>query len=717
MSFARAALDYAARGWLVFPLRPGRKEPFHGRGLYTATRDTTKIDLLWDEKPTANIGIRTGTLVVIDVDSIEALKSLHALGPLPRTLMAKTGKGLHLYFSNPGDEIRNSQGRIADGIDVRGEGGYVLAPPSVHPSGAVYTWLDPKAEVVPLPDWLRALAMPTEPYYQLATPTNTLIDSDRAERIVQTKLTALTLAPSGQKHGALLDASMAIAGLVKAGHSDEPTMTKAMLDALARNEDPPANWANARATIRSAFEKATPTVEALEREDLAHTEAAFGRRFAKTHHGDLRYVMDLKVWAYREGPLWRIAYPGEDPIPHATAMIQEIMDNPPIKEDFDPAEWRKNLKKFHSHRSLSAILAVAKRQPCLATTRAAFDQDPHVLGTPEGPIDVRTGAPTNALTTLRTGIGTNKAIAGPQWRAALDTWTGGDKDLQGYLARVFGSCLIRRPMDEHFWVLRGDGANGKSAFLRLIALTMGDYAGPIMSDFLVKGQNSPHTSAIGGLVGKGLVYCEEMASGTKLSMDRIKLYCGVNKVRVQLGMGAPFQMVSPTWKLVITTNHDPIVQDRTKGARRRYTVVPFDHPVPKGDPAFVDNLFAAEGPAIFQWLLDGCQAYIRSGLGRCAAIERRTAEAHEDEEQGSEEQDLDEFLATRTIQGPDLDIKFSLLYTVYREAGGSMSKNLLARKLKARGYPAIFKGDTSISYRKGLGLPEEIARQYQVRFS
>ncbi|MDQ3785195.1 MAG: bifunctional DNA primase/polymerase [Actinomycetota bacterium] len=156
-----AALGYAHRGWRVFPLQgiadgactckrdecssPG-KHPLVRRGLYEGTTDTTKIQSWWHRWPHANIGIATGPdsgLIVIDVDLPKAEASLQRLEELRQqltpTLTARTGGGgLHLYFRHPERTLPNTTGRLPGleealpGIDVRAEGGYVVAPPSDH---------------------------------------------------------------------------------------------------------------------------------------------------------------------------------------------------------------------------------------------------------------------------------------------------------------------------------------------------------------------------------------------------------------------------------------------------------------------------------------------------------------------------------------------------------------------------------------------------------
>jgi len=139
------------------------------RGLYGATTEEGVIRRWWSWWPNANVAIRTGAasgLVVVDVDvdrgaeaSLDVLVARY--GPLPAGRVVRTGAGRHLYFAHPGGVVRNDAGRrLGPGLDVRGDGGYVLAPPARHWSGAVYEVAGSPTEIPPLPGWLTGLLRP-----------------------------------------------------------------------------------------------------------------------------------------------------------------------------------------------------------------------------------------------------------------------------------------------------------------------------------------------------------------------------------------------------------------------------------------------------------------------------------------------------------------------------------------------------------------------------
>lgn len=146
----QAARGYAARGWSVIPMQPHGKRPiiaWRDAQQHAASAET--IDSWFTRWPDANVGIVTGRvsgLVVVDVDaqhggpaSVAGVEA--ARGPLPRTVEAQTGGGgRHLYYAHPGTPVANRVA-IRPGIDLRGDGGCVVAPPSIHPNGRRYAWV------------------------------------------------------------------------------------------------------------------------------------------------------------------------------------------------------------------------------------------------------------------------------------------------------------------------------------------------------------------------------------------------------------------------------------------------------------------------------------------------------------------------------------------------------------------------------------------------
>lgn len=195
------AVSYAVeRGWSVFPVHgiddagnctcgktdcksPG-KHPTTPNGLKAATKDERGIALMF--KQGNNIAVVTGEpsgIWVLDVDGQAGEASLAALeseyGQLPATLVHYTGNGRHLIFKWPGYPIRNSVRRLGEKLDVRGDGGYIVAAPSKHASGTQYRFADATAAIAEAPDWLLELVK-KEP--ETAEPARYDIPSAYADR-------------------------------------------------------------------------------------------------------------------------------------------------------------------------------------------------------------------------------------------------------------------------------------------------------------------------------------------------------------------------------------------------------------------------------------------------------------------------------------------------------------------------------------------------------
>lgn len=156
---------YAKRGWHVFPVAERSKLPACQHGFKDATTDTEQIAALWAGRENLNLGIATGEksgFFVLDIDGEKGEQSLKELcasnGELPQTLASTTGKGRHYLFKHvPG--IKSNASKIAPGIDTRSDGGYIVAPPSIHPNGSAYQFINPLEDIADAPDWLIKLLL------------------------------------------------------------------------------------------------------------------------------------------------------------------------------------------------------------------------------------------------------------------------------------------------------------------------------------------------------------------------------------------------------------------------------------------------------------------------------------------------------------------------------------------------------------------------------
>jgi putative DNA primase/helicase len=217
-SLLEAAQQYASRGLHVFPSHQpiaagcsckkpycdnvGKHPRWHAEllphGVKDATTDPDLITRWWRRWSQANIGVATGAisnLVVVDVDlkhdgpaNLADLEATYE--PLPETVEVVTGSGgRHVLFAHPGGIIHNSVSTIGAGLDIRGDGGYIVAPPSLHASGRRYEWEilhhPDDTPLAPLPEWLLAVikAAETSPTKRSPVPDGPILEGARNDTL------------------------------------------------------------------------------------------------------------------------------------------------------------------------------------------------------------------------------------------------------------------------------------------------------------------------------------------------------------------------------------------------------------------------------------------------------------------------------------------------------------------------------------------------------
>jgi hypothetical protein len=241
-----SALAFAGAGFQVFPLQFASKEPLKGsRGFKDATGNAAVIRRVFGSRAARNIGVRTGAvsrLWVLDVDDPAALAGLEAChGGLPTTRMVATSRGRHYWWRLGRVPVPSSAGRIAEGIDARGDGGYVLAPPSVHDTGAIYTWVN-DAPLVEAPAWLVELAIrrPVPRISEQAIalqrrPHGVGEPSPYGRAALEREISLLAQTSEGGRNGQLNRAAFALHQLVAGGVLDAGEVERRLVQACHEN--------------------------------------------------------------------------------------------------------------------------------------------------------------------------------------------------------------------------------------------------------------------------------------------------------------------------------------------------------------------------------------------------------------------------------------------------------------------------------------------------
>ena len=293
----------AAEGFNVFPLRPGDKRPLLPGSFKDATRDPAQIEKWWSNHPNANIGVATAGLLVVDLDGEPGKLTGHSWeldGLLPPTYAVQTPHGKHLYYRAP---LAPSRATIATGVDVRGEGGYVVGPGSVV-EGCQYKVLDCFALVVDAPEALREKVGTFKPAEKVATNTAKLADNEadicRAEAYLQTA----NIAIAGQGGNAT---TYKTAAMMRDFGLSEAKAAEVMADWNARCE-PPWDQSDLVKIIANAYnyakgepadKSATAGIDALAHK--AHLDAK-----ANKPEPRWQFLTDTELEALPD-PAWQVA--------------------------------------------------------------------------------------------------------------------------------------------------------------------------------------------------------------------------------------------------------------------------------------------------------------------------------------------------------------------------------------------------------------------------
>lgn len=213
------ALKYAKAGWKLHPCKVD-KTPYLNDWPNVATSDPEQLTRWWAQWPDASIGCATGEASghwVLDADGEEGIKQAQEMN-LPITLTSRTGGGgLQFFFISNGTEIRNSAKKVASHIDVRGNGGYVILPPSSHPSGNKYFW-EKKTKIVAAPEWLveKVKKQPEKTVTHLPGETTRY-----GQAALVNEMAILSSASHGARNDALNTSAYNLGTLIACGELDE----------------------------------------------------------------------------------------------------------------------------------------------------------------------------------------------------------------------------------------------------------------------------------------------------------------------------------------------------------------------------------------------------------------------------------------------------------------------------------------------------------------
>jgi putative DNA primase/helicase len=358
---------------------------------------------------------------------------------------------------------------------------------------------------------------------------------------------------------------------------------------------------------------------------VALSEDAIALQFAGEHLDDLRYVAAWSRW-YRwdDGGRW---FPDQ--------RLRTFNDARRIcRSVARTLNKGKGAKNIASAKTVAAVERLARSDQRLAAGIDEWDGDPWLFNTPGGTMDLRTGI---LHPHRREDFITKLASASPggdcrRWLTFIDTITGADAELAGFIQRMLGYALTGSSIEHALFFCFGFGSNGKSMLLSTVSGILADYATTAPIETFTATAGERHPTELAGLRGARLVTATETEVGRRWAEAKIKSLTGGDRIAARF-MRQDFFEFTPQFKLIIAGNHKPALRTVDEAIRRRFYLVPFVVTIPpeERDPDLAEKL-KNEWPGILRWMVDGCLDWQRRGLDPPAAVRDATAAYLEEED-------------------------------------------------------------------------------------
>lgn len=345
------------------------------------------------------------------------------------------------------------------------------------------------------------------------------------------------------------------------------------------------------------------------------TEDSAAMQFVDLHGDDLRFCHSTGAWFRWNGVIW-----ARDETGTAYQLVRELARQ--LGEDQDE-KGRKTTGKTAFSSGVEKFARVDQR---VAVKIDYWDNDPWLLGTPGGTVDLRTGDFRDS--SREDGITKSTLVAPlaedcPRWIRFLNEATGDDGDLIRFLQQWCGYCLTGSTREHALVFVYGDGGNGKGVFLNVTTSILKDYAATAAMDTFTASHGDKHPTDLAMLRGARMVTASETEAGKAWAEARIKSLTGGDRISARF-MRQDFFQYMPQFKLTVIGNHKPVLKNVDDAARRRFNIVPFIRKPVTPDRELEQKLMA-EAPGILQWMIEGCLDWQANGIQRPETVKAATA--------------------------------------------------------------------------------------------
>lgn len=408
------------------------------------------------------------------------------------------------------------------------------------------------------------------------------------------------------------------------------------------------------------------------------------QHYATKYENDLRFCAAWGKWLVWDNTRWKIDDEGR-PIKLAKELVHTMFND---ALELRGGEVFKHVCETAKASRLRAMIDLAG--PELPIRVEELDQDGWILNCKNGVVDLKTGTlnphdRTKGITKL-CPTAFHPDSDSPEWNQFLLDVFDDDVDLIQFVQRLFGHFLTGDVSEQKLALFYGTGANGKSTLLNAFMDTIGpDYTMQCMPDFLMEKKGESHPTEKASLFGKRFVSCVETEASRRLAESTVKMLTGGEKIMARR-MREDFWEFNPTHKLVLCTNHRPIVSGTDHGIWRRLLLVPFLQRFDgdRQDKQLPEKL-KAERSGILAWAVRGCLEWQRIGLNPPASITGAT------EDYRSSEDIFGRFIADCCVVNRAGAVPFKNLYARFEQwanDGGDFlpAKRVVGAWLDENGY-------------------------------
>ena len=383
-------------------------------------------------------------------------------------------------------------------------------------------------------------------------------------------------------------------------------------------------------TIESANHYIGPAVQRMPVKKYDLNDTGNAHKFIDEFGSELRYNVDNKIWMIWNGNYWQ--YDVTESVKNYIELLAEKMTYECgfVNDMKDRMEIMKNIEHIYNSAGKESLLKEARHLAGVPIMNSDLDTNKYLICTNTGTIDLKNKVvkknKKDDLISLSTGCDLDVTNEPKQFLKFIKEIFANDEVVH-YVHKALGYSISDLTREQCMFILHGDGNNGKSLLLDVIASVLGSYAITSKPQLLTETNfGNQNSEEIARLKGKRFCVVEEIKSGDKLDEQLVKQFTsGIGKVVARFLYAGSFEF-EVRCKIWLATNYEPVIRGTDKGIWRRIVKIPVPTDFTGKEDKDLREKLLAEAPQILGWLLQGYKLYEQEGLEQPEAIKNATAD-------------------------------------------------------------------------------------------